>query len=224
MRNNHLILIFANLIFAITLLTGCSGDSTLVNEEQPDNLILPKVPVMINNEPEIMVHQFRHLVNELRNTSENPDTTKIKEAWRLAVELSEYQGPMSDVFASMEAWSRGDTTFTHDLKSNPRFVYDSQAHGKVQGCKENCQADYNLAMEYAGSDRQDDVESCAALTLIGIGFAGLASSVLGAAAILVAGGVCALEAIETYHTTAERAEIALRICIERCEERPSRPE
>ena len=127
----------------LLLLAGCSESPTGVSGQAHQVEEVLERPRLINNEPKHLVEVLDRLIDELE---EQPDSSKMIEAWGIAIELATYDGPRAEVFASMEAYASGDTGYDpvkDNRVLNPR---NGPRMGKTTPCEDECLEDYTLEL------------------------------------------------------------------------------
>ena len=195
---------------SVLLISGCSDTSVtevhLTNEDQPK---------IINEEPPELVQVLDDLVMEIsygQSRGIPVDTNKVWEASRIAIELSKYDGPMSEAFELLEAQMRGESIKDLEEISTENCRLTSSFVGKMAPCKKNCSADYQTELR----DRRADVfirnAYCLSIAAVGTATSG---GVLGLPAAGVA-GTCLTWSIMTYWNDIRRADRDYGRCLERC--------
>lgn len=178
-------------VTAILILSGCSD--SLVTEPQEAYQVeeVLEHPATIKNEPPELVTKLEQLIAVL---TVSPDSATMVQAWTIAMELAQYEGPMADAFATMEAVAAGDTAYAlvkdhHGVKG--------RVLGKTTPCEDACY-DASWTAAWIATDHLR-------LTLIGCGVAGGAATIAlilsgGTAlpAVLVGVGACAGIAVLDY--------------------------
>lgn len=79
----------------VLLITGCSGNLVTIDREESD---------IVNEEPPHLVEAYNALWMEISYEQSRGiiDTSKVFQANRIAIELSKYDGPMSESFETFE--------------------------------------------------------------------------------------------------------------------------
>lgn len=198
------------------LVSGCSDNQIteidhLEDEEPPE--------VVINEEPPELVQAYQDLWMEIRYEQERGiiDSTKVRKANLLAVELSKYDGTMAQVFRIMEDLSNGKS-----LAEISEGFHFPNGIGKTSSppCERGCLDSYKTAAVWSVQDATNDAEECNRNGIIGAGVAVGALSPLGLAGVAVATAACLGDAIEDLFTDLDRLEKLYRICLGTCPEKP----
>ncbi len=110
-------------------------------------------PAIIDNEPPHLVARLEQLIADMEV---NPDSATVVEAWSITLELAQYEGPMAEVFAMVEASAAGDTTFNlvKDRIIKP-VMY------KTGPCEDECKSVYDSTRDRNRRQANADVIECA---------------------------------------------------------------
>ena len=165
------ILLATAVLMAVLMLAGCS-ESPSISAQEPQQIDVEQElqrPGSVNNEPKHMVNELSRMMDEFESQQ---DSSILIDAWAIAIELAEYDGPMAETFEAVGAVMSGDTEFTPKM--------DRSGYGlmrKTTPCEDECHDTYRLAREYAFEDLATNLTGC------GLG-AAAAGAAAGPAALL----------------------------------------
>ena len=202
------------------MIAGCS-DSAIpeVEFEVPDEERIERIPTNPNPEPPELVAEYHALWDEIQREQLDGevDSTKVLEAYRLAVELAKYDGPMAFIFKINEAKAQGRSK--EELQVIIEEYYGLTRLAQANNpCLILCVQDLGVEIGRAYEDHENGAEDCVAAGFLTGGMTGFfgggpAGGVVG----LIAGGVaCAWSNDRDLHQALERAAEDFQICRQRC--------
>ena len=135
------------------------------------------------------------------------------EAWTVSFELAQYEGPMAEVFAMMEAFAAGDITRALD---DSRFI--KPVRYKTGPCEEECGVDLHNAQLDNMNALEVAIVTCDAVAVAAVVPAIITANVWGLIGIGVGFGICVGNAAWTWWNASKVAERDYGICMGRCAE------
>ena len=183
---------------------GCSEAPVSMNEQVHQVEEELERPGVNNNEPTILVNELNRLIDEFEVEQ---DSSLLIEAWEIAIELAEYEGPMAETFEAIGAYAAGDTVFTPVKdRTVARFM------GKTGPCEDECTEQYVIDRHDAYVDLSDGLIGCGLAGFVAGAYAGPAAFAAGGATF----GACGAWVALIYWRARSRAGRDYDRCMEDC--------